>query len=52
MAKSSGKAAGGFGKAHGGADNLKNKLVVGAMSPKMMGKGGKTGGKSMGKKGY
>lgn len=47
-----GKAAGGkgFGKSHGGSDNLKSKLVVGAMSPKMMGtKGGKAKGM---KKGY
>lgn len=36
---------GGFGKSHGGAGNISNRLVVSAMSPKMAPKGGKMGGR-------
>lgn len=38
-----GKAAGGFGKNHGGGDSFKNKTVQSVMSSKMLPKGGKLG---------
>lgn len=35
----------GFGKMHGGATNMKSKLVVSPMAGKMAAKGGKMGGR-------